>query len=169
VRQEANLPDAEVEQDLGADAVVAQIGREAERLVGLHRVEAVLLLELIRAQLGEQADAAAFLRHVEQHAPAGLADLGHRLVQLRAAVAQQALEDVAGQALAVDAHEHRLLLYRHAAIDLEADAADAQRQVRFGIDHGGVGDELEIAVQGRQGYGELAADQALALPAVLDD
>ena len=73
-------------------------------------------------------------------------DLLHRLVQLRAAVAQQAVEDVAGQALAVDADQHRLVLHRHAAVDLDADAAHAQGQVRLRIDDRRVGDQVELAV-----------------------
>ena len=35
VREEAHLRDAEVGQDLGADAVLAHVGRKAERFVGL--------------------------------------------------------------------------------------------------------------------------------------
>ena len=93
----------------------------------------------------------------------------HRLVQLRAAVAQQALEDVAGQALAVDAHQHRLGLHRHLPLHLDADAAHAQGQVRLRIDHRRVGDQVEVAVRRRQLHDELALDQALALAAVLDE
>ncbi len=39
VGDEADLPDAEIGEDLGADAVVAQVGGEAELLVGLDGVE----------------------------------------------------------------------------------------------------------------------------------
>ena len=60
------------------------------------------------------------------------------------------LEDVAGQALAVDAHQHRLVLHRHDAVDLDADAAHAQGQVRLRIDHRGVGDQVELAELRRQ-------------------
>src|SRR5687767_1167459 len=42
--------DAEVDEDLGADAVLAGVGGEAELQVGLHRV-APLLLELVGPQL----------------------------------------------------------------------------------------------------------------------
>ena len=62
-------------------------------------------------------------------------DLGHRLMKLRAAIAQHAAEDVAGQTLAVDAHQDRLGLHRNDAVDLDADAAHAQGQVRLRIDH----------------------------------
>ena len=56
----------EIREDLIADCIVARVGREAELGVGLDGVEA-LLLELVGAQLVEQADAASFLSHVEQH------------------------------------------------------------------------------------------------------
>ena len=51
-----DLADAEVEEDLGAHAVVAEVGREAELLVRFDGVGAVVL-KLIRAQLVQQADA----------------------------------------------------------------------------------------------------------------
>src|SRR5262252_1953291 len=52
--------EAEVEEDLRADAVVAEVGLEAERFVGLHRVRA-RVLQLVRAELVEEPDAASFL------------------------------------------------------------------------------------------------------------
>ena len=94
----------EVAEDLGADAVVALVGPEAELLVRLDRVVA-LLLELVGPQLVEQADAAPLLEQVEQHAPALLGDRLDRAVELVAAVAALGAEDVAGQALAVDPHQ----------------------------------------------------------------
>src|SRR5690348_912394 len=50
----------EVEQDLRADAVVAQVGGEAELLVGLHRVRSTIL-QLVRLELVEEADPPPFL------------------------------------------------------------------------------------------------------------
>src|SRR5215471_16057198 len=46
----------EIEQDLRADTVVAQIGLEAELLVRLDRIGA-LILQLVRLELVEQTDA----------------------------------------------------------------------------------------------------------------
>ena len=63
VGQEAHFPHAEIDEDLRAEAVVAQLRREAEFFVGLHGVEA-LLLEFVGVDLGRQADAAAFLRRM---------------------------------------------------------------------------------------------------------
>ena len=82
---------------------------EAELEVRLDRVHPVLL-QLVRLQLVQQADAAAFLRDVEQRrrCPSPL-DPRERHLELLAAVAAQRVEDVAGQALGVDADEHVLL------------------------------------------------------------
>ena len=43
VREQAEVLDAEVEQNLRADAVFAEVGRESEADVGLDRVAALLL------------------------------------------------------------------------------------------------------------------------------
>ncbi len=92
-------------------AVVAQLGGEAELLVGLDGIEP-FLLQLVGVNLRRQADAAAFLPHVKQHAVAGGFDLRERGVELVAAIAAQRAEDVAGEALAVHAHERRLFSAR---------------------------------------------------------
>src|SRR5205085_10654461 len=86
----------------------------------------------------------------------------------RAAIAQQALEDVARQALAVNAHQYRLGLNRDRAVDVNADSAEAQRQVGFGIDDRRVWDQVERAEPGRQLQHQLAMDQPFALSAELD-
>src|SRR5439155_3679942 len=70
VGQQANVADAQVNEDLRADAVVTKVWREAELLIGFDRVQP-LFLKLIGLQLGEQADAAPFLPHVEDDALAG--------------------------------------------------------------------------------------------------
>src|SRR3990172_8761479 len=57
VRQQANAREAQVEQDLHADAVVAAVGGEAQRLVGLDGVQPVALLEGISLDLVVEADA----------------------------------------------------------------------------------------------------------------
>ena len=105
VGEDADRAEPEVDEDLGADAVVAQVRRQAEALVGLDRVEAVLL-QAVGAQLVQQADAAALLGEVEQHALALALDHRQRRFELLAAVAAQRVEDVAGEALRVHAHEH---------------------------------------------------------------
>ena len=102
---------------------------------------------LYALQLGQQADAAALLPHVQDDALAGLRRPGAiAWCSCEPQSHSMLLEDVAGQALAVDAHQHRLGLHRHDAVHLDADAAHAQRQVRLGIDDRGVGDQVELAV-----------------------
>ena len=56
VRHQPHLADAQVHQDLGADPEVPQVGREAEALVGLDRVEplVVMLLELSFRNVGDE-------------------------------------------------------------------------------------------------------------------
>ena len=96
---------AEVDEDLGADAVVAQVGRQPEALVGFDRVQAVLL-QAVGAQLVQQPDAAALLGEVQQHALALALDHRQGRFELLAAVAAQRVEHVAGEALRVHPHEH---------------------------------------------------------------
>ncbi len=107
VGEDPDAGQAEVAEDLGADPVVTQVGGEAELEVGLDRVDA-LLLELVGAQLVEQADAAPLLGEVEQDSPALALDHRERRRKLLAAVAAHAVEDVAREALAVHADEHVL-------------------------------------------------------------
>ena len=65
-----------------------------------------LVLEVVGADLVAQADAAAFLDQVDQHAAALAGDPCERGVELRAAVAAQAAHDLAGEARRVDAGQH---------------------------------------------------------------
>jgi hypothetical protein len=61
VGEEAHLADAEVEEDLRAGAVLAEVGGQAELEVGLDGVGA-LVLEGVGLELVDQADAAALRR-----------------------------------------------------------------------------------------------------------
>src|SRR2546426_953207 len=86
VGQELQVLDPEVHENLSADAVVAKVGVEAQRGVGLDRVLA-LVLKLVGAHLVEQPDPAPLLPHVDEDpAPFGL-DPGESLVELKPAVA----------------------------------------------------------------------------------
>ena len=77
----------------------AAVGLVAEFEVGFDGVEA-LVLELVGAELGHEADAAAFLLLVEQDAGAFVGDVAEGEVELVVAVAAERVEDVAGEALA---------------------------------------------------------------------
>ena len=107
VGEQLELADAEVVEDLRTDAVVAQVGGKAEPLVGLDGVGVVLVLQRVGADLVEQADAAALLAQVDQHAAALGSDRRERGIALGAAVAAQRVERVAGEALGVHPHQHR--------------------------------------------------------------
>ena len=132
VGEDLEVLDAQVHQDLRADAVVTKVGAEAERVVGLDRVLA-LILELVGLELVEQADPAPFLAHVDEDAAPLVLDDGQRLVELGAAVAAVGAEDVAGEALGVHADQHRLV---------GLDVAQHQGQGQAVVHRGLVGDDL---------------------------
>src|SRR2546421_12957305 len=68
VRDQPNLVQVEVGEDLHTDAVVAAVGGETGGFVGLRGIEAPLLLELVGAHLVEEAAAAAPLPHLNRSA-----------------------------------------------------------------------------------------------------
>ena len=158
VGQDPDRRQAEVDQDLGADAVVAQVGRQAELEVGVDGVIA-LLLQLVGLELVEQADAATLLGEVEQHALALGLDHRQRRLQLLAAVAAQRVEDVAGQALGVHADQH-VLLARDLALD--------HRDVVLVVDQRAVADDREVAEAGRHRGRHDALDELVVAAPVGD-
>ena len=88
------------------------------------------------------------------------ADELHRLLELLAAVAAHALENVARDALAVHAHEHGLAV---------VDVAHDEGNVLVWVDDAAVGDRLPGAVERRDhGLGH-ALDELLVLLAVGDE
>src|SRR5689334_1020729 len=93
VGDRANRMETEVEEDLRANAVIPQIGLEAKLLVGLHRVSAVIL-ELVRLELVEEADAPPLLIQIHDDATPLDGDHLHRGVELPAAIAAQRMEHV---------------------------------------------------------------------------
>ena len=98
---------AQVLEDLQADAVVAQVGAVAQGQVGLDGVEP-LVLEVVGADLLDQADAAALLGQVDQGADALVADHLQGHVELVAAVAPERVEQVAGEARGVQPDQRGL-------------------------------------------------------------
>mmetsp|Transcript_10325 Transcript_10325/g.21915 ORF Transcript_10325/g.21915 Transcript_10325/m.21915 type:complete len:411 (-) Transcript_10325:76-1308(-) len=147
IRDETHVADAEVGEDLRACAVLARVNRQTEFSVGVHRVEAALL-QGVGMDLGAQANAAPLLSaQVEQHAVAVSVDALQRLLELRAAVAAERAEDVAGAALRVRADERcpalakgRVEVFR-VALD-EGDVLDA-------VDLGAIAVRHEEAKLGR--------------------
>src|SRR5579884_40907 len=94
VGHKPDLLETQIDHDLRADAIIPQIGLKAEHLVGLHGIGA-LLLQLIGAQLIDQADAAPLLLQIDQHAAPLIGDHLQRQVQLAAAVALERVEQIA--------------------------------------------------------------------------
>src|SRR5208283_3194015 len=106
-----DLADTEEAYDRGRQSVVAQVRRKAELHIRFHRVETVIL-QLVGTELVHQADAAAFLVFVDQQAAPTLDNLVERQFQLRAAIAAQAVQHIAGQTLRVYANQGRAQLGR---------------------------------------------------------
>ncbi len=85
------------------DRVVALVVVEAERGVGVDRVEPAVL-KFVGAHLVDQAEATPFLVEVEDDAAAGGLEPLERELQLVAAVAATRAEHVAGQAGGMHPH-----------------------------------------------------------------
>ena len=107
VGDEADGGNVQEAEDLGGEFEVAAVGGVAELEIGFDGV-ATVVLELVGAELGHEADAAAFLLFVEEDAAAGVGDGGEGELELLAAVAAEGVEDVAGEALGVDADDGRI-------------------------------------------------------------
>ena len=123
-------------------------------------VSAPSSLERVGLDLVVDADAAPLLPHIDEHARASGLDAVERHVQLRAAVAAHAAEDVAREALAVDADEDRL-----GGVGFAKDEGD----VLFFVHGGAVGHHPSFAVTGGQtGLGH-AFNEPFVLQAVGDD
>ena len=159
VGDQAQAMHPQLAEDLGSHAVVAQIGREAEALVGLHRVKAAIL-QGIGLELVDQANAASLLAEIHHHALTGGLDHLEGRLQLRAAITAQGAEGIAREAFAVHPHQHRgfglLRVPLHdghvlAAIQLVAVANGA-----------------EVAEGARQGGHRLAAHETLGIEPVAD-
>ena len=164
VREEAHLADAEVVQDLRADPVVAEVGREAEFEVRVDRVAAVLL-KRIGTDLVREADPATLLAQVHERPAARRGDPLHRHLELLPAVAAPRVEDVAREALAVDPDERRL----PARALARPEFAHRERDVRLARHGRLVEVQVEVAAGGRELHGRGALDELLRPAAVPDD
>ena len=91
---EAHLPHAKIGQDLGAHAIIAHVGRESEALVGLYRVETLLILQRIRFDFVGQPNAAPFLAHIKNNTGAGCIDHFHGRMELFTAIAAQGAKGI---------------------------------------------------------------------------
>lgn len=168
VGHEADGGDVEEAEDFGGKLEVAAVGGVAEFEVGFDGIAAVVL-ELVGAELGHEADAAAFLLLVEEDAAAGFGDGGEGELELLAAIAAEGVEDVAGEALGVDADDGRVGLPVGAGgVGVAHDESDgafgaSERGGDGGVAGCGVGDDAfeakdaEMAPAGGEiGVGDLA-------------
>src|SRR5581483_12077946 len=108
VREQAQLAQAELAENLHADPVVAAVSGIAETMVGLNRVESPVL-ERVGVKLGEQPDAAALVAAEVDDGPApGVSDLRQGKAQLCPAVTATGAEHIPGEALGMNADERRV-------------------------------------------------------------
>ena len=168
VGDEADCGDVEEPEDFGGELEVAAVGGVAEFEVGFDGVAAVVL-ELVGAEFGHEADAAAFLLLVEEDAAAGFGDGGEGELELLAAVAAEGVEDVSGEALGVDADDGRVGLAVWAGgVEVAHDEGDCgfgagERGGEVGVAGGWIGDDAleaedaEVSPAGGEvGVGDLA-------------
>ena len=109
VREDPDLLNAEIGENLGADAVVAKVRAEAELMIRLDGIEALLILEFVGLDLVLEADAATFLPHVENDPGTRLRDHPHRGIELLAAIAAHRAESITGQTFAMHANQDRFV------------------------------------------------------------
>jgi two-component system, LytTR family, sensor kinase len=152
VGQEADICDPEVAEDRGREFVNTEIRFEAKLFVGLDGVGAGIL-EFVGADFVEEADAAAFFLFVDDEAAAGGGDGLEGEFKLSAAVATQAVENVAGEALGVNPDEHRF-----GSGDIAHDDRDGLLAPGFGGALEAVDAEL-AEPSGQIGFGDLANGQ----------
>src|SRR5690606_27548346 len=93
VGEEADGVEPEIEEDLGADPVVAQVRLESEPLVRLDGIQAPVL-QVVGLELVAEPDAAPLLLEVDHGAVALPVDPLHGGMELLAAVASCGAEDV---------------------------------------------------------------------------
>ena len=106
VGKQAHFADSQRLENLRGQSELTVIGLEAETFVGLDRIESGVL-QFVGLQFSHQADTAAFLLFVHQNAGSRLGDHRESHFELLAAIAAQRPEDVAGQALRMNAHQGR--------------------------------------------------------------
>ena len=106
IRKKPHATNAERLQRFRCEFIIARIVRKTEPLVGLHGIEAAVL-QLVSLQLVQQANSAALLRQIEDHARRLLRNLAKRKFKLRPAVASLGREDVSRKTLRMDAHKRR--------------------------------------------------------------
>src|SRR6267143_3338329 len=160
IGEHANVFEAEVDQDLRADAAFvldhALAGRFAIELAALVKMD---LRECAGLFGGFDAEAAARVVEVEKYAATFFGDGFQGAGDEFAAVAGGGTEDVTGEAVRMNAHQSRLCTFEIAA---------HQRDMLVVVHVAGVSNHAEIAkARGQDGFRD-AADVAFMLHAVAD-
>ena len=106
VGDKADLREAKLLENLSGKLELAAVGFIAKLKIGLDGVES-LVLKFVSAEFGHEADASAFLLLVEEDTCTCICNGAEGELELLAAVAAKRVEDVAGEALRVDAHDRR--------------------------------------------------------------
>src|SRR5438477_5404665 len=101
VGHQPHRADLEAGEHVRRDRVIALVVAEAEREIGVHGVEA-LVLQRVGADLVDQADPAALLAEIEEQAARHRGQPAQGRLELVAAIAAQGARHVAGQALGVE-------------------------------------------------------------------
>lgn len=105
VGQQLDARDGKGLEHLQRDMIAAFVVAEAQHLVGVDGIQAVVL-QVVGPQLVGQTDTPPFLGEVQQNAATAFGDGGHAAAQLLAAIAAQAAEQVAGETRRVQARRN---------------------------------------------------------------
>jgi hypothetical protein len=104
IREQADRIHSQMPQDGAWQMVTSQVALEAKLLVGLDGIGAVIL-ELIGTDLVHESDAPAFLQFIDDQAAPFAGYFFQSDLELSAAIAAQAVKDVAGEALGMNSHK----------------------------------------------------------------
>src|SRR5512132_2056224 len=140
--EEPELSHTQIEKNLCAEPVIAQVSCVSEIRVGLYGVES-FLLQLVSVDFCRQPDTAALLSHINQNALAFLVELPQRGVPLIPGIAPARRENCASETLAVHAHQRRFVL---------VDPTFHERKMVMPIELGAIQMQIEIAVVGGHFY-----------------
>ena len=119
IRNEADRGNVKLPENLCRQLKDPAVGFETEFKVRLDCVTA-LVLELVGAKLGHQSNTTTLLLFVEQHTGTRSGDRGESKLKLLATVATQRVEDVASQALRMNANNRR------SGVDVTHDESDGR-------------------------------------------
>ena len=92
---------------MSPDAIVTQVGGEAQRQVGFHCIQP-FILKRIGTNLVMETNAAPFLPHIQENTPLLPSDTLHCQRNLLSTITAKTAKDIAGKALTMNPDQHRL-------------------------------------------------------------